>query len=155
MPKKSKSKPDIKWKSIAGLRAGLGLALDGAFGANFGAGLTPGLRKDLQRLNENFPRLPRRVQEVIFILGRVRPVPRSSIRVAQRQKLGETADYLVHALKIVRESTRYLSDSEVARLVGVSPSTLSRNETYQKAKRTYLQPYLTIGKSGLPREPES
>ena len=135
MAKKSK----LKWLSKFGPGLGLGPV----------PALAPGIPKDLQRLNENWRTLPRRIQEVILILGRVRPVPRSRIRVAQRHKPGEMAEYLITALNILKESTRYLSDREIARRVGVSASTLSRNETYVKAKRAHMQPFLTIGKRGL------
>ena len=49
-------------------------------------------------------------------------------------------DWLLTALNLLRDGNGYLSDREMAKRVGVAPSTLSRHPVYQRAKRTYLQP---------------
>lgn len=114
------------------------------------------LPKDLQRLNENWHTLPRRAQEAILILGRVRPISRASTPASPRRpKRGEMPEWLITALNILKDAKGYMPDSEIARRVGVNQSTLCRNETYVNAKRSYLQPYLTIGKSGLPHDTKS
>ncbi|HYG75233.1 MAG TPA: hypothetical protein VEK08_09550 [Planctomycetota bacterium] len=108
------------------------------------------LSKDLQRLNEKWHTLPRHIQEVILMLARVRKIPRTRTKAdTWPQKPRETPEWLLTAITILKDSKGYITDREIAKRVGVSPSTLSRNEAYGKAKRTYLQPYQTIGRSGL------
>jgi hypothetical protein len=78
------------------------------------------LPKELQQLNENWHTLSRRDQEVILIVGRVRPLPPASAKARNRPaKRGGIPEWLLTALNILKDSTRYLSDSEIARRVGV------------------------------------
>ncbi|HYG76554.1 MAG TPA: hypothetical protein VEK08_16235 [Planctomycetota bacterium] len=114
------------------------------------------LPKDLRRLIENWESLPHHVQDVILILGRVRKISRDKREgycqteaVAWRQKRGGDPQWLVSALTILKDSSGYLTDSEISRRVGVNRSTLCRNKAYRNAKRTYLQNFATAGRRGL------
>ena len=112
------------------------------------------LPQNLQRLIENWDSLPQYVQDAILILGRVRRNSGDESKASiWLQKRGETPEWLLSALTILKDSGRYLTDTEIAKRVGVNPSTLCRNESYKNAKRAYLQPYLTIGRRGLRRNP--
>ena len=123
---------------------GLGLAF------KFGAGFRLSKDEDLQRLIENWHSLPHRTREAILILGHVRTVSRKGTKAnTWPVKRGETPEWLATAVNILKDSGRYLTDREIAEKVGVNPSTLCRNETYVNAKKTYLQPFLTIGRRGI------
>ena len=108
------------------------------------------LPAELRRLNETWHTLPRHVQEGILVLARVRPIPSGKELASNRRPTeGETPEWLLMALNILKDSSGYLSDREIARRVGVNHTTLCRNEVYKNAKRTYLQPFATSGRRGL------
>ncbi len=103
--------------------------------------------KELRRLNENWDSLPQLSRDLILILGRVRKISHSSVKgkvrleeAAWLKKRGKNPQWLSMALNIVKDSKGFLSDREIARRVGVSHSTLCRNETYRNARKTYVQP---------------
>ena len=112
---------------------------------------------ELRRLNEKWQTLPRHVQQGILILARVRPVPSATPLAERRPQAapGETPEWLLMALNILKDSKGFLSDREISRRVGINHSTLCRNEAYKNAKRTYLQPFATPGRRGLREETES
>ena len=113
------------------------------------------LPKELRRLNENWDSLPRLSQEVILLLGRVKPIPGGDTKgLAWRQKSGKDPQWLVMALTILKDSKGFLTDSEIARRVGVHRATLCRNETYQNARRAYVQPFGAIAGLGLQKTEE-
>ena len=119
------------------------------------------LPKVLRSLFENWDSLPKLNQDLILILGRVNRITHAAkgkVRVeatGRRHKRGAEPEWLVMALTILKDSKGYLSDSEIARRVGVHRSTLCRNETYRNARRTYMQPFATIGRRGVYEKSES
>ena len=113
------------------------------------------LPKHVKRLCENWDSLPGYIQDAILILGRVRRISAGdTAEIVWRRRKGENPEWLLAALNILKDSSRYLTDREIAGKVGVNRSTLCRNEAYRNAKRTYLQPFLTIGRRGLRADAE-
>jgi hypothetical protein len=90
-----------------------------------------------------------------LILTRVRPVPNgNSNATVWHSKPGADPEWLAMALNILKDSSGYLTDREIAKRVGVSPSTLC-NQAYKNAKQTYLQPFLTRGRADCQETEES
>jgi hypothetical protein len=109
----------------------------------FERGYEARLSKDLRQFLENWPTLPHRDQELILILARVRKIPHGNVKSkaskTAQQKHGETREWLLTAIAKFKDSNGYMTDREIARHVGVSPTTLSRNAAYKHAKRTFLK----------------
>lgn len=113
---------------------------------------------ELRRLNEKWDMLPKHVQEAVLILTRVRPVPSANSNGhanVWHSKPGQDPEWLAMALNILKDSKGYLTDTEIAKRIGVHRSTLCRSETYRNAKQTYLQPFLTSGRRGVQEKEES
>jgi hypothetical protein len=150
------AKAKAKKKAKANLKGLLGiLAKEGGFGVSRELGGEK-IPEDLRRLIKNWDSLPLHVQDGILILGRVRRISRVKKKgyvgteaATQRQKKGAPPEWLPMALNLLKDSTGYLTDREISLRIGVHPSTLCRNEAYISAKRTYLQPFATIGRRGL------
>ena len=110
-------------------------------------------RRDPQRewgeLARVWTKLPPRVRDGILVLAGIRNVQQEAGgQPRQRTRPGETPGWLVLALNVLRDSEGYLSDREIAERAGVAPSTLSRHEGYQRAKRTYMQSVRTVVRKG-------
>ena len=112
-----------------------------------------GLPIELRRMIEKWHTVPLFIQNAVLDLCRVRR-PSSAKGNVWRRKKGEEPEWFPDVLQILKESRGYLTDTEIARRVGLNPSTLCRCEAYQNAKKTYLQPFLTPGRRGLRREPQ-
>ena len=94
--------------------------------------------EQLNELNKVWPKLSRRQRDIILLAAGLIAIPhkRRPLRPTPR---GETPHWLALALNILKDSTGQLSDREIARRIGVSDSTLCRNETYRHAKHVYFQ----------------
>ena len=95
--------------------------------------------RELERLFIAWPKLPEKTKGAILVLAGVRETPGPGPRTLRRVKKGETPDWLVTALNLLKDSRGYVPDREIARRLRVAPSTLSRHAGYQEAKRVYLQ----------------
>src|SRR5437762_8442343 len=118
--------------------------------------------KELRRLNENWESLPQLSKDLILIIGRVRKISHASVNgkvrleeTAWLKKRGKNPQWLSMALNILKDSKGYLSDREIARRVGVSHSTLCRNEIYRNARKTYVQPTGADAALGLEKTEEA
>ena len=98
------------------------------------------LREDLERLVAVWPDLPRRTREGILMLAGLRKLPNvKNLASGWRRRRGDTPDWMVNALNLLKDSKGYMTDREIARRLGVANSTLVRSRAYQHARKTYLQ----------------
>lgn len=98
------------------------------------------LREDLERLIAVWPELPRRTREGILMLAGLRKLPNvKNLASSWRRSRGDTPDWMVSALNLLKDSKGYMTDREIARRLGVANSTLVRSPAYQHARKTYLQ----------------
>jgi len=85
---------------------------------------------ELQRLFANWPKLSERAKSLILVLAEVRaapgPGPRRKIK---RPEKGETPEWLLVALNILKDSQGQLSDREIAERLDVSHQTVNAIET--------------------------
>jgi len=92
--------------------------------------------EQVRKLLKVWPKLSRRERDGILVLAGVIALPRDR-HGSHRTPHGATPDWLPVALNILKDSTGQLSDREISKKLGISNSSLSRNETYRRAKRTY------------------
>lgn len=95
-----------------------------------------GTGEELQQLNAVWGKLRRRTREGILVLAGVRHLPRKKILATWKKKRGETPDWLVSALNLLKDSQGYMTDREIARRLGIANSTLVRSPAYKHARRT-------------------
>ncbi|HYG76383.1 MAG TPA: HTH domain-containing protein [Planctomycetota bacterium] len=108
--------------------------------------------EELERVIEAWEKLTPRVRDAILVLaGVVKVVPYGTLPHSKRTVRGETPSWLLNALTMLKDSKGYLSDREIAKRLGVSSSTLSRNSEYRHARKTYLQPIKTVVRKGIQR----
>ena len=92
--------------------------------------------EQVRKLLKVWPKLSRRERDGILVLAGVITLPRDP-HGSHRTPRGATPEWLPVALNILKDSTGQLSDREISKKLGISNSSLSRNETYRRAKRTY------------------
>src|SRR4051812_27833416 len=95
--------------------------------------------KELELLSEVWPRLSPQMRAGILVTAGVLPVPEQNTERRQfpPTKKGETPAWLLPAMNILKDSNGRLSDREIARRLGISSSTMTRNETYLRAREAY------------------
>jgi hypothetical protein len=105
--------------------------------------------KELELLSEVWPKLSPQMRAGILVMAGVLPVPEQNTerRKFPLTKRGETPSWLLPALNILKDSNGRLSDREIARRLGISSSTMTRNQTYLRAREAY---YLSKLKGATP-----
>ena len=94
--------------------------------------------KELEELSKVWEGLSPWTRAVILITAGVWKAPNPyAVKLRfQRAKKGETPVWLLPAMNLLRDTGGQMPDREIARRVGVSHSTLTRNETYMRARQT-------------------
>jgi hypothetical protein len=108
---------------------------------------------ELQRLFANWGKLSERAKSIILIAAEVRPPSGpGQFRKIRRVRKGESPGWLPTALNILKDAQGYITDRQMAVMVGVSASTISRNATYQNAVKTYGEPLRKVVRRGPKRK---
>lgn len=112
-------------------------------------------QEQLDALKKVWPRLSVRARGTIMVAAGIVKIP-ADAQVILRTKKGEPSHWLPVALNILKDAEADISDRAMAKRVGVATSTLTRNELYQHAKKTYMievyKPVIRYGRSGKSKE---
>jgi hypothetical protein len=94
--------------------------------------------QELEALTKVWETLSPRARAVILITAGVCDAPHLYAPKAdhRRAKKGELPPWLMPAMNLLKDSDGQLSDRDIAQRIGVSHSTLIRNETYMRARQT-------------------
>ena len=103
---------------------------------------------ELEQLKRVWSRLTPRWRAAILVLAGIRKAPEAKPerRQFERTAKGETPAWLLPALNLLKDTGGNLPDREIARRMGISHALLSRNQTYQNAKKAYFVPQSEAGR---------
>src|SRR4051812_44402698 len=92
---------------------------------------------EFEQLRRVWPSLSPRWRAAILVLAGIRkaPEPTPERRQYSRTAKGDTPAWLLPALNLLKDTGGNLPDREIARRMGISHTLLSRNQTYQNAKK--------------------